>query len=123
MSKLKQFTLTTKHEHTFTEGWGVSVDPVYSGEEDDSVADIDVTVVAIDRADAVLVGDVWCVAIAPRVYVPIDDFQHVDDLTVGDTHDLRTRWFATEEEAREHADGVEATWRNPSPWESFVTLH
>ena len=112
-----------EHEISVHNGWGVSITPVWD-EDEESVHDIDVNVVEI-RQDAVrIIGAVPCVVIdeAFRTYVPVENFRKVPDLSVDDTHDLRTRWFATEREAREHAASVEDRWRNPEPWCAFVAL-
>ena len=117
------FTLTREVSETYRAGWGVSVSAVYESEYDDSIADIDVEVVEITRERTQLVGGAWCVPLsAPRSFMPVENFRDVEELTHDDAHDLRSRWFATEAEARAHAADVEVTWQNPEPWRSFVTL-
>jgi hypothetical protein len=118
---MNTYTVTTTTEHTFREGWGVFVDPCFD-HETDLVAEIDVTVVPITEAGTTISGNVPCVAVWPGAFVPVENFANVPDLATDDTHDLRSRWFATEEEAREHAADVEQSWRHPNPWQSFVTL-
>lgn len=65
----ESFTLTRDVSETFRAGWGVSVMPIYSGEDeyDDRIAEIDVTVVRITREDAVLIGGAWCVPLPGTV--------------------------------------------------------
>ncbi len=105
------------------EGWGVDVTPIFSDEQDDShVADIDVTVVQITKDNLEKIGGVWCVKLGENYHVPVESFKHLDKLWQDDTHDLRTRWFATEQEARDHAEYTLSRWKNPNPWESFVCL-
>lgn len=107
-------------------GWGVSVTPIFQTDDDTEevtgVADIHVDIVRIEESAVQIVGGVPCVRVDANFFVPLDNFQQVDDLAHDDTHDLRTRWFATEEEARAHAASVQSTWDHPKPWESFVTL-
>jgi hypothetical protein len=127
------FEVTVTKVHEFKEGWGVYVEPIYgfSDEEQERgeyVADIEVAVVRIDREHTSVVGDVPCVhseSWPSNFFVPVNLFREVPDLTEDDTHDLRLRdlrlrWFATREEADEHAKYTMTRWQNPSPWESFV---
>ena len=112
----REFTLKREIVETFKEGWGVAIDPIFD-EDTERVVDIDFDILPITEQDAVLIGNVWCVG-----HTPIVNFVDVEDLTQDDTHDLRTRWFAIEEEARTHALNVLETWQNPPVWVSFVTL-
>ncbi len=121
-----QFTLTgPPTAQTFTEGWGVFVDPIFANEEyysEGTIEDIEVSVVEINEATSSdFIGGVFCVSV-DGMYVPIENFAKAEHLANDDHHDLRTRWFATEEEAREHANWVEQRWLNPEPWTSFVQL-
>lgn len=120
-----EFSVTTQRTQTFRAGWGVSVVAVWSGDEDEGperVADIDVSVVEI-REDAVqIIGGAPCIQIAANMYVPIENFRELPELSEDDTHDLRDRWFATEQEARAHAANVQRTWDHPPVWVSFVRL-
>lgn len=117
-------------EHTFTytktlkyeEGWGVSINPIYD-EETNSVVSIDVEVFAIFPENIVVVGEIPCIkSPSSDYYVPVDNFKHLDDLPYDDHHDLRTRWFATHEEAQQHCKDTIQRWKHPLPWESFVQL-
>jgi hypothetical protein len=138
------FELETTHTITVREGWGVDVmaiwagadEPIHSSETevDDTyseiqmdeptyISEIQVAVVHITPAACKLVGGVWCVDTGDgSSWVPVENFRELEDLPQDDTHDLRTRWFATEREAIEHADTVKARWAHPAPWESFVEL-
>jgi hypothetical protein len=113
-------------ERKYREGWGVEIVAIWAGESDepecDRISDIDVIVVRIHPDNGRTVGGVYCMAAGDNFYVPVENFRQLDDLSQDDTHDLRTRWFATEEGARAHAKFTEERWANPSPWESFVTL-
>lgn len=127
MTDNKEFTVTVPRNFTFREGWGVLIDPVFEGDtefENDKVADIDVGIVPIREDLVEIIGNTPCMPV-PEVdkhFVPIENFQDVSDLWQGDTHDLRTRWFATEGEAKSHVVRTMARWNNPEPWESFICL-
>lgn len=115
----KTFTRTTSRTREYREGWGVHVLTVHAADSDD-VAEIDVSVVRIaDDTVTHLIGGAWCVAL-DGYYVPAENFEDVPDLTRDDAHDLRSRWFATEEEARAWAHHVESRWARPEPWCAFV---
>lgn len=43
-------------------------------------------------------------------------------LVDGDTHDLRDRWFPTEDEAKEHLEYTLDRWHHPAIWECFVRI-
>lgn len=124
------FTVTTTHEHTFTEGWGVSINAIWSGGDEDGpeyVSDIDVAVVRITADTVEVIGEVPCVKLDPtspnnRTWVPVANFKVEAARQYDDTHDLRDRWFATEEQAKHHANYTLQRWRNPRPWESFVAI-
>lgn len=117
------FELIQRRTLVVKEGWGVNVTPIYGGEEFDQIVEIDVNVVEIRRELCSEVGGVWCVADIEGIsFVPVENFQDVSDLTQDDTHDLRTRWFATEFAARIWAESVRNRWDHPQPWESFVCL-
>jgi hypothetical protein len=121
------FTLTKEVTETFSEGWGVAVEPLYEIDEeevnwDERICDVVATVVRIDKDAAELIGGVWCVSDEVGHWFPIENFEERDDLTQDDTHDFRDRWFATEDAAREHATYTVNRFQNPSPWESFVRL-
>jgi hypothetical protein len=115
------FTLTKEVTETFDEGWGVDVVPIWDWDIDEKISEIHVSVAEIKADFAKLIGGQWCVSFDGKsLWVPIANFEHVDDLRSDDTHDLRSRWFETEAEARAHAGWVEKVWANPEPWRSFV---
>jgi hypothetical protein len=121
---MRTFTITTSTTRTYKEGWGVACVPIYNGEEyDDSIADIEVLIVRIAESAVREIGGTPCVRPdGESMWFPVVNFQELEELWEDDTHDLRDRWFATEEEARGHADYTLKRWRNPEPWESFVRL-
>lgn len=124
---MASFTLTREVTETFDEGWGVEVIPIWVGEDDgpEQVADIDVMTYRITAQDARLIGGAWCVTqeMGGGLWgCPIANFLHAEDLPQDDTHDLRSRWFATEQEAEDHARSTIERWMNPEPWCSFVKL-
>jgi hypothetical protein len=107
----------------YREGWGVCIVPMWSGEDEpEHVSDIEVEVVRLGPTTEVIVAGALCVQVWPNAYVPMENFQPLDDLTVDDTHDLRLRWFARETDARAHAEYTLQRWKNPQPWESFVEV-
>jgi hypothetical protein len=114
------FTITHTITHTFRAGWGVDVLPIFD-DETDAVTEIEVSVVRIAEDTVVMHGDVPCVR-GEGYDIPVSNFDDTGDLWADDTHDLRTRWFATEAEARAHARSVQATWDSPAPWVSFVAM-
>lgn len=120
------FTVTVPRDYVFTEGFGVVVTPIFeedTGMYGERISDIDVEVVAIREADVKIIGGVPCLPIPGWAhYVPVENFEEVPDLTEDDTHDLRSRWFETEDEANEHAEYTRNRWANPQAWESFVKL-
>lgn len=126
-TKVREFQVTTEKVQTFREGWGVAISPIHAGEDadyPDAVVDIDVSVVRITEGDVAMIGNVPCVASQDLGYwCPVENFRELADLTEGDTHDLRERWFATREEAEDHARYTKERFDNPSPWESFVRFN
>jgi hypothetical protein len=117
---MAEFTLTHEVAETYHEGWGVDIIPIWG--DDERITEIDVMVVEIDAGNARLVGGAWCMPAGNGYWVPIVNFRDESDLVYDDTHDLRTRWFATAKEATDHATYTRQRWDNPSPWESFVNL-
>lgn len=126
----KTFTVHHTRDIEVEEGWGVHVTPIFEHEDDEPeygrVSKIIVEVVRIAADEIVYTyGGMPCVRTnegGTPLHVPVENFAHVDDITHDDTHDLRTRWFATEDAARGHARHTEERFANPSPWESFVDL-
>lgn len=122
-----EVTVTTTKVFTFTEGWGVSVIPIHDADDDGNdlgVSDVDVLVVPITEAGVSIIGGAPCVKDAEGdMWVPVENFS-VEPSEYDRYDDARLivedRWFATETEAREYADGVLARWNNPAPWESFI---
>ena len=107
----------------YTEGYGVYVIPIWSGEDEpEHVSDIEVGVVKLAPTHEHIIGGAICAKIGDKFYVPMENFQRLEDLTVDDTHDLRDRWFASKTEADDYAFHVERRWQYPQPWESFVVL-
>jgi hypothetical protein len=123
------FTITTTTEHTYREGWGVSVMPIWEGEDEpERISDIEVGVTHItaDRV-RVLDGTTPCVPFDESMrtdsngpWIPVENYRDELDAVNNDSHDLRDHWFKTEQEARDHASSVLAQWQNPQPWQSFV---
>jgi hypothetical protein len=117
---------------TFHQGWGVSVLPICAGDDEpdpDRIVDIEVGVARITGQTVKLLGgQTLCVPFDvdsssdPQCWVPVDNFKPEHDWIGDDQHDLRAYWFATESEAREHAESVKRQWADPLPWQSFVTL-
>lgn len=110
---------------TFAEGWGVSVDLIHYGENDDgineeAIADLDVNVARIAADTLETIGNVACVPLGHGNYVPVDLFKVGLAPVDNDSHDARSHWFATEAEARDHAKAVAEQWANPLPWQSFI---
>lgn len=120
----RTFTVQLTRTETYEEGFGVHVSPIWGGEDEevDRVVDIDVSVVPIREDLVSIVGGVACVQVYERAYSPVENFLHAEDLTQDDTHDLRSRWFATEQEAKDHAEYTLSRWAHPEPWCSFVQL-
>lgn len=107
----------------YRDGWGVHVEPIWSGEDEpEHVSDIEVALVQLAPTAEHIVGGRICARVWQDAYVPMGNFQPLEDLTGDDTHDLRSRWFASRSEAEEYAAYVERRWRNPAPWESFVQV-
>lgn len=124
---MKTFEIVTERKQTFCEGWGVAVIPVFAGDEEpfpESVVEIEVEVVRITKSDVSIIGEIPCVAnpLGSGTWIPVENFQQLEDLTEGDTHDLRDRWFATYEEAQAHAHFTKERFDHPAVWESFVCL-
>jgi len=105
---------------SYETGWGVACLIIW--DDEDRVSDVEIVVVEIAPATEKVLGGVLCVSIGPDMNIPIQNFEHVEDLATDDTHDLRDRWFATEDEAREHARYTVDRWANPEPWCSFVKI-
>lgn len=122
----REFTIMVPR--TFKEGWGVVVTPIYDWDEETDqlkgISSIDVDVVRIDENTVEVLDGTPVVAIPDvyAAYMPVENFLDEPDLTVGDTHDLRTRWFPTEQAARDHAQYTRKRWDHPQIWESFVRL-
>lgn len=120
---MSTFTVTTTRTHTFRQGWGVFVDTIYDWNEEtnepNGVSEIGPVVVCIVPDAVAIVGGASCIS-TDFGWVPVENFANVGDLTQDDSHDLRTRWFATREEAESHAAFVRSTWDNPAPWVSFI---
>lgn len=114
-------TFTVNVPHTYRTGWGVAVTETWSGEDEpEHITAIEVEVVRIaDDAPHAVISGQPCVR-GESMWYPIDSFADVPDLTTDDSHDLRMRWFATEQEAREHAGRVRHEWDNPLPWQPFA---
>lgn len=117
------FELATTRTVTIREGWGVACVPIWAGEDEpEAIADVEVFVVPITREACRLIGGAWCVAADDNCWIPVESFQELEELWQDDSHDLRTRWFASFTEADAHATSVRQRWANPAPWESFVAL-
>ena len=122
----KEFTVVHRRQITVREGWGVEIVPLWGEREDGSeyVSEIETDVVRV-APDTIVYSSsdgVPCVQTASNFFVPVENFKDLPDLDTDDTHDLRTRWFATEYEARDHAEYTKSRFANPQPWESFVKL-
>jgi hypothetical protein len=122
-----EFTINVPR--TYRTGWGVAVIEIWSGEDEQPahITAIEVEVIRIGISNVRIIGGQPCVGglmspllVEPNMWYPVDSFADVPDLTTGDSHDLRDRWFATEREAREHAARVRHEWDNPLPWQPFA---
>lgn len=123
MVKDGTITITVTRDIEVKEGWGVYFIPVWTGEEDERIVDVDAGIVRIAPDTITLRGGVLCVkAEDGDIYFPVENFRELKDLWEDDTHDLRDRWFATEQEAQEHLEYSLNRWRHPQPWESFVKV-
>lgn len=116
---MNTFTITVTTEHIFNEGWGVFPDIVWDSDGDDarvSGVRIDITRIAADTVQAVKHSnpqypshvcvyceraDWWAAVTSFGVNLP-----PVND----DQFDCRAHWFATEPEAREFAESLQAHW-------------
>ncbi len=113
---------------TITPGWGVWVDVIWDGDDEEmvSVSDCEVIVMEISKQTVFVDNGIVWVELnrgeCDSLRFPVDRFARVDDLHQDDTHDLRCRWFETEQQAIDHAQSVQQTWANPNPWTSFVAL-
>lgn len=105
----------------FRDGWGVAIIPLW--DDDESISDIIVEVLNLSPVNWHIVGNMLCVKGESGIYHPVENFQPREPLQYDDQHDLRDTWFASCTEACEHANYVRDTWRNPLPWQSFITLH
>lgn len=103
---------------------GVDFYPVCDPDEDsDRIVEVISSVSRIASDTVKIVGSVPCIPLEDSVsWVPVSNFRASVDDSFGDTHDLRSRWFASEAEAREHVRWTMARWNNPQPWEVFVTI-
>lgn len=121
-----EVTVTIPRTYTFETGWGVWLSPVYEWNDDtnsgEGICDVDGGVVRIDPAAVQIVGGIPCLAIGDRMFWPVENFEHIDDHANDDEHDLRSRFFETEDEARDHLAYTLTRFANPSPWESFIKL-
>lgn len=104
------------------EGYGVYFIPIWDGDDDNRIADVVGGIVRIAPDTITIVAGEPCVEAEDNFYIPATEFRELEDLPYDDTHDLRGRWFASEEEAREHLEYTLRRFRNPLPWESFVEL-
>lgn len=117
----KAFEVTVPRTYQFEEGFGVDITAVFDFETE-AVREIDVSVVPILEDLVHLVGGVPCVPLGDGAWVPVENFERLEDEPYDDTHDLRDRFFETREEAEEHARYTKDRFDNPQPWESFITL-
>ncbi len=121
----KEFTVTRIRTITLKEGYGVWFIPVYAGEDSpnpDAVVDVDAAIVRISPDTIVMLHGEPCIPIGNNCFIPAATFQEREELACDDTHDLRNRWFETEQEAREHMEYTLRRWKHPQPWESFVCI-
>lgn len=92
--------------------WLVSFTPVWDHDEEigrEWVCDVDAEVRQLTDTDTGYAG-------MKRAELDPCHTEH------DDTHDLTERLYATEAEARAHAEWTIARFKNPQPWESFVKL-
>lgn len=118
-------TFPLSSTQTVRVGWGVHVTPIWDVDEETDrewVSEIEVDVVKIDESTLLVHLGAVCARTEDGYVVPADLFEDVPDLRYDDHHDLRSRWFATEEQARAHAQSVQSEWDSPAPWVSFVQL-
>lgn len=118
-------TITTT---LYKPGFGVFFEPIYQEEDwGEKITDIVPYMVEIIPENIVDISGVACVPVnteeerkEDRFFVPIANFKDVPDLTEDDTHDFRSRWFATNKEAVEHIEYTMKRYRHPQVWESFI---
>lgn len=128
---MAEFAVTSSRQIKLEEGWGVIWMPVWEGGEDmpSRIAEIYPYYGRIYPDTIEYRGGVpgiMCTSPtdeADQIFVPADSFEKVGDLTEDDTHDFRSRWFATEEEAKDHITFTLNRFNHPSPWESFVRFN
>jgi hypothetical protein len=97
--------------------------PIWS-DEDEAIADVEAVVYHVTpEAVETIDGDVY-VKVGPDTYLPavVPHDEELGTLWEGDTHDLRSRLFDTEQEARARAEEVTYGFHHPEPWQSFVKL-
>jgi hypothetical protein len=109
---------------TYRDGWGVYIEPIWGGDDDDpceSISDVEIEVIRLapvnEAPEMPGYAKLW-----GNFYVGMAMFKPLEDLWQDDTHDLRSRWFESRQEAIDHAEYTRRRWENPSPWESFVKL-
>lgn len=122
----KTFKVTQIIEHEFEGGYGVYFAPVFTGEDEpnpDAIVDVDGGIMRIAPHTVREFGGALCVVEEDGKFgIPVENFQKLDDLWTDDTHDLRDRFFETEEEAKAHLEYTLERFANPAPWESFIQL-
>ena len=99
-------TYEVQESRTLYAGWAADVLLVWESEDDERIADVEI--------------DVYEVGPGRVSYLP--HASQVKELWEDDTHDLRSRIFDTEAEAREWADYTLDRFHNPQPWEAFVKV-
>ena len=119
---MKEFQIEVRKVVTLKEGYGTYFIPIWSSEDEDRIADVAGGVVRIAPDTVTVIGGEACVKAEDDLYIPVTEFRELEDLPYDDTHDLRNRWFASEEEAREHLEYTLSRFQNPLPWESFVEV-
>lgn len=115
---------TVKVPVEIEEGYGVWFIPVYGGEEGpEAIVDVDGGLVRIAPDTVKVSGEALVVSPENTTMIgfPVSEFQRREDLrSPDDTHDLRSRFFETREEAEEHLRYTMERWENPEPWCVFV---
>ena len=115
-----EFHVSVPKKYTFREGWGVYFDGIYDDEE--RITEVHGGIVRITEHRIEVMGGVPCVQDENGTYRPVENFRELEGLGVDDTHDFRDRWFQYKHEAQEHLDDTLRRFKNPQPWESFVTF-
>ncbi|MGH8009584.1 MAG: hypothetical protein ACREQ3_21550, partial [Candidatus Binatia bacterium] len=108
---------------TYPVGWSVIFTPVWDLDDADNVVDVSSTVVPVNLETVHIICGTPYVHLENEDCCPLSNlWPDEPDECAPDTHDLRSLWFATKEEAENHERYTMNRYRNPQPWESFIRL-